>query len=109
MYGTPLVSRLWQVAASPFIYDGGHEEKKAEELYEKIFDVPIQKGEREKILKALTSTWDWGQAQAGLLNIDQKKVLLVRQHINVLNQGDNWAEIEIHETYENQGRLAEVS
>jgi len=87
---------------SPFLYQGDrHDVAKSAELYAEFFDTPIQKAERKAVRHALQSTAIVDQAKAGLLNIDQKKVWLAKQEVNIDPHG-NWANIEIHEVYENQ-------
>ncbi len=88
---------------NPFLYHGDmrYDRKKSKELYETFFDTSIQKGEAETILKALKTTWDSDGIEAGLLNINQEKVHINLQEINMTEEG-NVAEIEIHEVYENR-------
>ena len=87
---------------SPFLYQGDrHDVNKSAELYAEFFDTPIQKAERKAIRHALQSTAIVDQAKAGLLNIDQKKVWLAKQEVNI-DPHDGWANVEIHEVYENQ-------
>jgi putative PEP-CTERM system integral membrane protein len=93
---------------SPFLYQPYYERygrrnehNKAQELYAQFFDVPLQKRERKAIQKALQSTIMIDDAKAGVLNINQKKVLLEKQEVNLTEYGD-WAEIEIYEVYQNQ-------
>jgi putative PEP-CTERM system integral membrane protein len=87
---------------SPFLYKGDRENDPqiAKELYESNFDIGIQKDNKEEILKALLSTWDRDGAEAGVLNVNQEKVLLLKQEITIKeNQGV--ASIEVHEVYKN--------
>lgn len=87
---------------SPFLYQGTWQDRpKAEKLYAEFFDQPLQKQERKTIQKALRSTATIDDAKAGVLNINQKKVWLSKQEINLNEHGD-WADIEIHEVYKNQ-------
>jgi putative PEP-CTERM system integral membrane protein len=87
---------------SPFLYQGtAGDIEKAEKHYAEFFDTSIQKGDREAINHALQSTYNRDEAKAGLLNLNQQKVLLRSQEINVKERG-NWADIELHEIYENQ-------
>ncbi|MGB3692752.1 MAG: TIGR02921 family PEP-CTERM protein [Spirulinaceae cyanobacterium] len=97
-----LVQNSYNNLISPFLYQGSNSDRqKAEKLYEKFFDLPIQKGEKEAIRKALKSTVMVDEAKAGVLNIDEKRVWLRSQDIN-LTPHKNWADVEIHEVYENQ-------
>ncbi|MEM7759801.1 MAG: TIGR02921 family PEP-CTERM protein [Cyanobacteria bacterium P01_A01_bin.40] len=100
------VSRFFQnrynQLLSPFLYQGSHGDvDKSAQLYAEFFDAPIQKAERKSVRHAIQSTAIVDQAKAGLLNIDQKKVWLAKQEINIDAHG-NWANVEIHEVYENQ-------
>ncbi|MEL6929556.1 MAG: TIGR02921 family PEP-CTERM protein, partial [Cyanobacteria bacterium J06600_6] len=96
-----LQNRYNQLLA-PFLYQGDRNDVvKSAELYAEFFDTPIQKAERKAVRHALQSTAIVDQAKAGLLNIDQKKVWLAKQEVNIEPHG-NWANVEIHEVYENQ-------
>ncbi len=97
------VQNLYNFFMSPFLYRGSFysDPKKAQDLYEKYFDASIQKEEGKVIKKAMRSTWDEDGIEAGLLNIDQEKVFLVKQEITSTEK-DNLAEIEIHEVYQNK-------
>jgi putative PEP-CTERM system integral membrane protein len=87
---------------SPFIYNGlPNDSVKAEALYAKFFDRPILRGEQQAIQQAVNATFIRSDAKAGLLSVNQKKVLLAKQELSVKPNGD-WAEVEIHETYRNQ-------
>lgn len=88
---------------TPFLYNGDFREDplKAKMLYEKYFDADLQETESEAILAAMSSTWDVDGQEAGVLNINQEKVLLAEQHIDIKEKMD-LAEIEIHEIYQNQ-------
>ena len=102
----PLLDKIqnsYNQLISPFLYQGDLDKdfEKAEKLYANFFDCSIQKGERLAIQYALKSTAILDEAKAGLLNINQKKVWLAKQEVNVQEQGD-WAEVEIYEHYQNQ-------
>ncbi|TVQ55390.1 MAG: TIGR02921 family PEP-CTERM protein [Spirulina sp. DLM2.Bin59] len=87
---------------SPFLYSGERGDvERAAAAYASFFDTPIQKGEREAILKALTSTSNLDAANAGVLDIGRQKVLLKHQELTIEEQGD-WADVELYEVYENQ-------
>ncbi|MCT7980575.1 TIGR02921 family PEP-CTERM protein [Laspinema olomoucense] len=87
---------------SPFLYQGSREDReKAATLYAEFFDMPIQKGEAKTILHAAQSTFNREEAKAGLLNINEQRVLLKQQEITVTERGD-WADVELYEVYENQ-------
>ena len=87
---------------SPFLYQGKRQDDaKAAKLYAEFFDTPIQKGEKKVVRHALKSTAILDDAKAGVLNIDQKKVWLKKQAVNITEHGA-WADIELYEVYENQ-------
>ncbi len=87
---------------APFLYQGSRQDvQKAADLYAEFFDIPLQKAERKSVRHALQSTAIVDQAKAGLLNIDQQKVWLEKQAVNLTPHGD-WAEVEIHEVYQNK-------
>ncbi|WP_204104870.1 MULTISPECIES: TIGR02921 family PEP-CTERM protein [Spirulina sp. CCY15215] len=97
-----ILQQLYNQLASPVLYQGDRSDVGlAETLYSQFFDTPIQNGDRQAIVKALTSTANRAEAKAGLLDIEEKKVLLTTQEIN-LSEHQDWAEIELHEVYENQ-------
>jgi putative PEP-CTERM system integral membrane protein len=99
------VQDIFNTLMYPFLYQsfyGSREDiYKAEKAYENIFDAPIQKAEKDLITKALSATWDNDQAEAGILNIDEKKVLVTHQDITV-NEQELYAEVTLHERYINQ-------
>ena len=86
-------------------YDGGPfamDQRRAEELYERFFDQPIQRAERKAILSANASAPIFtGAQESGLLDVNAERVLLARQELSAVEHGD-WAQIELHEVYENE-------
>lgn len=85
-----------------FLYQGDRTDiAKAEKLYGQFFDSNIQKAEAPTISKAVQATWNRGEAKAGLLNVNQQKVWLKKQAVNIAEHED-WAEVELYEMYENQ-------
>lgn len=90
--------------ARPLLYDGARmnaDQGRAEQLYEQFFDQPIQKAEQAAILHAIDATYDRDEAEAGLLNRGRRRVW-VEQQETVVREMDDWAEVEIHEVYENR-------
>lgn len=73
----------------------------AAERYAQFFDQPIQKAEAATIRRALNATAFRDEAKAGLLNINQEKVLIENQDLTIKEHGD-WAEVELYERYKNQ-------
>ncbi len=106
-HGLGIKSDLFQTfhdfLVSPWLYDGTliQDPAHAEKLYEAFFDEPIQRGERKRIQAALEATWDRDGIEAGLLDKDRERVLLVSQDVSV-TQDDTRRIVEIHETYENK-------
>jgi putative PEP-CTERM system integral membrane protein len=94
--------KLFNLAIRPFLYNGDIEAdtEHAALLYERYFDTPIQRGERDAIAKALSATHDRDEREAGLINIDQRKVRVESQQIQVKQEGD-LARITLNETYVN--------
>jgi putative PEP-CTERM system integral membrane protein len=86
----------------PFTYHGSRADREqAEQLYAEFFDIPILRGEKETIRHAVEANFNRSEVNAGLLSIDAKRVLLSNQQVKVTPHGD-WADIELHETYQNQ-------
>ena len=86
----------------PFTYQGKREDRQtAEKLYAEFFDIPILRGEKDTIRRAVESNFNRSEVNAGLLSIDAKRVLLTNQQVKVTPHGD-WADVELHETYRNQ-------
>lgn len=101
------LNRLHNQLISPFLYKGeAQDDVKAEQLYEQFFDTAIQKGEAPSIAHAIQSTWNRDEAKAGLLSLNQRKVWLRSQSVEVQENTNpldsDWAEVKIHEIYENQ-------
>jgi len=74
--------------ATPFLYEGeSWEREKAKKYYEYFFDTPIQKAERETILRAIKHTWETDNSnEAGLLNASSHNVHLKAQAIQLKEQ-----------------------
>jgi putative PEP-CTERM system integral membrane protein len=101
-HGAQNFQNAYNLLMSPFLYRGERGDiPKAATLYAEFFDTSIQKGEKDAINHALESTYNRDEAKAGLLNLNQEKVWLRSQEINLKENG-NWADIELHEVYENK-------
>lgn len=83
-----------------FVYQGNRsmDMVTAADWYPKFFDTEIQEAERSSIRSALQSTLFTGENKAGLMDIDAKRVELIRQNIQITEKGDV-AVIEVHEFY----------
>ncbi|MEM7537713.1 MAG: TIGR02921 family PEP-CTERM protein [Chloroflexota bacterium] len=89
------VSRRWSPSVMVL------ESEQAAELYETVFDVPINDGEREAVVNAVRTTWEAPRAQAAWQAVDDREIHLIHQEVTVTEHGD-WADIELYEIYENQ-------
>jgi putative PEP-CTERM system integral membrane protein len=96
------VQSAYNLVTQPFTYQGNRSDPEtAAKLYAQFFDLPIVRGERETIRQAVESNFNRSQANAGLLSINQRRVLLAQQQVKISPHGD-WADVELHETYQNQ-------
>ena len=100
-----LLGTIWthsfSYLASPFIYRGGLEDvADAKQAYQNIFDTAIQKAEREKIKKAMEAYHERSETEAGLLDLEDKRVSVTEQALTIKDH-DTWAEVELFETYRN--------
>src|SRR5262245_2805266 len=112
------VQQLYEGVARPVLYEpiepisleGGQiwenqaqrvESGRAAELYEQFFDVPINDGERDAVVRAARSTWSVDQAQTAWQAVDHREILLTRQELVIAEHGD-WADMELYEVYQNQ-------
>ncbi len=73
----------------------------AASLYQNFFDRPILQGEQREIVAAVRANSNGNQAEVAWQAVDDREVLLTRQEVNINEQGD-WADVEIHEVYENR-------
>ena len=88
-------SQIWENQAQR------EESGRAAELYEQFFDVPINDGERDAVVRAARSTWSIDQAQTAWQAVDDREILLARQELVIAEHGD-WADMELYEVYQNQ-------
>ncbi|NJL42511.1 MAG: TIGR02921 family PEP-CTERM protein [Pseudanabaena sp. SU_2_4] len=83
------VQNAYNFMLSPFVYKGSVKDSiEAETLYAQFFDRPILRAELPAIQQAINATFDRSQAKAGLLSVNQKKVLLSQQEVTVKEHGD---------------------
>lgn len=102
--GQQFFQNIHNALISPFLYRGDNSDTdKAKDLYAQFFDAPIQKSEIAAVRSALQATANRDETKAGLLNLDQKVVYLASQSVtvNAIDGQSDWANIEIHEQYEN--------
>ncbi|MBM3130984.1 MAG: TIGR02921 family PEP-CTERM protein [Chloroflexi bacterium] len=109
------VTQLHDVVARPLLYEPVNAPKpddrdgrafreepvEAARLYKTYFDQTILDGERETIVNAVRSTWQFSQAEAAWQAVDDRRVHLARQEVMIKENGD-WAEVELYEVYQNQ-------
>ena len=96
------IQDAYNLVTEPFTYQGKSEDRQAaENLYAQFFDTPILRAEKDPIRQAVESNFNRSEVNAGLLSIDTKRVLLAEQQVTISAHGD-WADVELHETYENQ-------
>ncbi len=92
----------YDLVTQPVTYQGKRDDREtAAQLYAQFFDAPIIRGEKDTIRQAVESNFNRAEVNAGLLSIDAKRVLLTNQQVKVTPHGD-WADVELHETYQNQ-------
>ena len=110
------VQQLYETMAQPLLYQPVHpqsypfvrdnlafqrEPDEAAQLYQAVFDEPINEGERQYIVDAVRSTWSSRDAEAAWQVVGDREVMLSQQEIKVQEYGD-WAQIELYEVYQNQ-------
>jgi putative PEP-CTERM system integral membrane protein len=96
------IQTAYNLVTEPFTYQGERIDREdAAKLYSQFFDTPILRGEKDTIRHAIESNFNRSEVNAGLLSVDAKRVLLAQQQVKISPHGD-WADVEIHETYENQ-------
>ncbi len=96
------VQHAYDWLVSPFLYAGNSaDSNQASGLYASFFDQPILRAEPDAVSAAVNATFDRISSKAGLMDVNQQKVLLARQDLTVTPHGD-WADIALHEVYHNQ-------
>jgi putative PEP-CTERM system integral membrane protein len=96
------VQHAYDWLISPFLYAGKSEDSnKASGLYASFFDQPILRAEPDAVSAAVNATFDRVTSKAGLMDVNQQKVLLAKQDLTVTPHGD-WADVALHEVYQNQ-------
>lgn len=116
------IQDAYDAVAQPFVYapsgmsaaapqDGGRESRglgtlqadsaAAERLYQRYFDAPINKREREAVVRSVRSTWSGDQAQQAWQAVDEHDVRLVTQTVTLSERGA-YADVELYEVYQNE-------
>jgi putative PEP-CTERM system integral membrane protein len=98
------LQNLFNSLASPFVYHGRFKQDvdRAAKDYEEIFDANIQEGEQGTILAALNGTNTTDELKAGLLDKNNRKVLITEQKVTASTYEDDLiARVQFEETYKN--------
>ncbi|PSB02151.1 TIGR02921 family PEP-CTERM protein [Merismopedia glauca] len=99
---TKSLDSIYKALFAPFLYQGkSTDSQQANKFYAEFFDTPILRAEKSEISAAVGATFNRGEAKAGLLDINQKKVWLKEQKVTV-KPHENWGDVEIYEVYENK-------
>lgn len=99
-----LSQTFFNTIASPFLYEGKdfrEDKAKAAALYQRLFDTPIEKAEKQAIVDAIQATWEREEMAAGLINAANQHVLITEQQIRIKTVSDT-AKINIVQRLENQ-------
>ena len=99
---------LFNSLCFPLIYRGDwrSDPEAARDAYQAFFDAPFEEAERAALRHALNATWERDEAKAGLLDIDEEKVLLVEQRLRSETAGPV-ATVVLDEVYQNQTEQVE--
>ncbi|MBP7290038.1 MAG: TIGR02921 family PEP-CTERM protein [Nannocystaceae bacterium] len=95
---------LFDALVHPLLYDGASEHadrRRALAAYERCFDRPLQEGDREAVLQALSATWDRSSVEAGLLDVGNRSVWVREQSLDV-HVVDDIGSFELHEVLVNR-------
>lgn len=98
------IQSFFNVVALPFVYQSDFENdtERAKEQYAKLFDVPLQEGEREKLVSAMKATNTEDELKAGILDEENETVRLVSRMIKAsTEQNGMFARVAVEEEYEN--------
>ena len=75
--------------------------QRAAERYQRVFDQPIIRAERETIVRAVQATWNRDMATQAWQAVDDREVLLLSQEVTIAEHGD-MADVELHEAFQNK-------
>lgn len=98
------IQSFFNVIALPFVYqsDFKKDSQQAKEQYPKLFDVPLQEGERSELVDAMKSTNTEDEIKAGILDEESETVRLVSRTVKATTeQSGLFARVSIEEEYEN--------
>jgi putative PEP-CTERM system integral membrane protein len=109
------IEQAYEVVIRPLLYAPVHpvtdptsdiqafntEPQEAAILYQHMFDQTIVKGELQTITEAVRANPNGQQAELAWQAVDDREVHLKQQEVTLSEHGD-WADVQIHEVYENQ-------
>lgn len=76
--------------------------RRAAERYQAFFDAPIDVAERPTILRTVSANWNLQRASMDRLAVDDREVHVSRRELVIRDAAGGWAELELHEVYQNQ-------
>lgn len=98
------IQSFFNVVALPFVYQSyfATDTKQAKEQYAKLFDAPLQEGERDELVKAMKATNTKDRLKAGILDEESKNVYLVSRTVKSTTENNGmFVKVSIEEEYEN--------
>jgi len=96
------VQSTFNFMASPFVYGRSFKDgTEAVKNYEEIYDMPMQKGERDALVSALGATNNSAGMRAGIIDEKKDAVRLVSRKIAATTENNNLARVTVEEEYEN--------
>ena len=98
------IQSFFNVVALPFVYqsDFKKDSQLAKDQYPKLFDVPLQEGERSELVDAMKSTNTEDGIKAGILDEESKTVRLVSRTVKATTEQNGlFARVSVEEEYEN--------
>jgi hypothetical protein len=98
------IQSFFNVVALPFVYqsDFKADTERAKEQYTKLFDVPLQEGEKDELVDAMKATNTEDELKAGILDEENKTVRLLSRTVKATTeQNGMFARVSVEEEYEN--------
>lgn len=98
------IQSFFNVVALPFVYQSNFkaDTERAKEQYAKLFDVPLQEGERDELVDAMRATNTKDELKAGILDEENETVRLVSRIVKTTTEQDGmFARVSVEEEYEN--------
>ncbi len=75
---------------------------RAAQLYQDHFDAPMMERERAVVARTVAANWNLAQGAMDRLAVDDREVLVTERALRLLAADGGWAELELHEAYQNQ-------